>query len=45
MDEQELENYLRQNLSLKWQMDKECNHYLALKLKDETISRVKFEMD
>ena len=45
MDEQELENYLKQNLKLQWQMDKNCNHYLALVLKGETISRVKFDVD
>lgn len=45
MDEQELEHYLKQNLKLQWQMGKDYNYYLALVLKDETISKVKFEMD
>lgn len=41
----ETKNYLKSNLKLQWQIDKNCNHYLALILEGETISKVKFEMD
>jgi hypothetical protein len=49
MDEFEVDirikQYLRKHLKLRWELDKDCNHYLALQLDGQTISKVPFAAD
>ena len=44
MNEQELQEYLKKNLNIKWAYDDSSEKlYIALCLKDEVISKIQFE--
>lgn len=40
-----IKTYLKKHLKLQWQIDKDCNRYIALTLNGETISKINFETD
>lgn len=43
--EQEVKEYIKNNLKMELQIGKNYNHYLALVLEGETIDKVKFDCD